>query len=141
MSVLMDMHQDHVARRMRLGMPTMPKARMAFVRRKRPAPPPVVVARPAVTTPDAVHAPFNFYRGFGPETIIQLMALKHHIKYHDILGTSRSREMMAIRRHTLALVISHCRPMSLSQLGRVFHKNHATIINLLGRRKDRRRPS
>jgi chromosomal replication initiation ATPase DnaA len=66
------------------------------------------------------------------------VALKHGLKYHDIIGTARRRDMMVARREAVLIITTHCRPMSLVQIGRLFHKNHATIINLLRKRKDRR---
>jgi hypothetical protein len=135
----MAMALDYAGVRERLGMPVvpMPRVRRELIQREKPEPEPVALA--SIVAPEAalpIYAPFNFYKRSAPEAVIHLVALKHGFKYHDIIGTGRSREMMLARREAVRLITTHCRPMSLVQIGRLFHKNHATIINLL-RRKPR----
>ena len=113
--------------RLRLGMPIMPKGRMRMDLIRAPKPEP----RRETIRVLPNYAPFNFYSRPSTETIIRLVGLKHGFKYHDILGTGRSYPLVAARREAARLVATHCRAMSLVQIGRIFHKNHATIINLL----------
>jgi hypothetical protein len=136
----MDVLMDYAGVRERLGMPKTPKPRVRWdLIKPRVDPPPQVVAPVVVPTaelPDLpYYAPFNFLKLPSPEAVIHLVALKHGLRYYDILGTSRARLIVAAKREAVWLVATHCRPMSLVQIGRLFHKNHATIINLLGRRK------
>lgn len=132
---------DYAGVRNRLGMPVtpLPRVRRELIQRQRPKPEPEVFAPIVLPESELPHyAPFNFYKRSNPEAVIHLVALKHGFKYHDIIGTGRSRDMMVARREAVLIITTHCRPMSLVQIGRLFHKNHATIINLLRRRKDRR---
>lgn len=129
---------DYAGVRSRLGMPVtpLPRVRRELIQRLRPKKPEPEVVAPIVMPKSEMphYAPFNFYKRSTPEAVIHLVALKHGFKYHDIIGTSRRRDMMAARREAVLLITTHCRPMSLVQLGRIFHKNHATIINLLRRK-------
>ena len=125
MSVAVVEARDYVGVRARLGMPV---ASRGHVRRDLL---PVTRLKPVAS----YYAPFNFYAPCSAEAIIRLVAAARGFKYHDIIGTSRTRAAVAARREAVMLVTTHCRPMTLHQLGRIFHKNHATILNLLGRRK------
>lgn len=132
---------DYAGVRERLGMPVTPppRVRLDLIGREKPKAEPAPEPSPALVEPPAPwFAPFNFYKLAGAEAVIHLVALKHGFKFHDVIGSARNRKVMIAKREAVHLVTTHCRPMSLVQLGRVFHKNHATIINLLGRRKSRR---
>ncbi len=137
---------DYAGVRARLGMPltTKAKVRLDLIGRQKPQPvpaaPTVVPAAPTVVSPELPnYAPFNFLGRPGPERIIRLVALKHGYRYYDILGSGRTKPLTAARREAVRLVKSHCREMSSVQIGRLFHRDHSSILNLLGR--SRRKPS
>lgn len=134
MSVLMEQHQ---ARRARLGFGAVPvRVNLEAIGRRRPvprvdAPPPPVAAPEPRVRPGA---PFNFLKRPSPEAIIHLVALRYRISYFDIVGRSREKGIVEARRLSVRLIESHCRQMSSMRLGRLFHRDHSSILNLLGRR-------
>lgn len=142
MSALAEQQQTYLDARARLGMPL---AKPSLIRRslllpKRPSPPPVQQpeSKPAPITPTAaprVGTPFNFMAFPSAANIIRFVALKHRIGYWDIIGRDSRRPIVAARREAVHLVRSHCR-LSTTQIGRLFHRDHTSIINLLrGKRK------
>lgn len=130
MSVLMEQHQDYVGARYRLGMPIAPTPRV-----RRDLIPPK--ARKIRVLPN--YAPFNFYSRPSHEMIIRIVALKHGLRYYDILGRVRTKAVAAARREAVCLVYSHCGPRSMHQMGRLFHRDHTSILNMLGRLKGKGR--
>lgn len=120
--------RDYEGVRARLGMPVTPPARV----RRALIPPPVKKIR---VLPN--YAPFNFYSKPGYEMIIRIVALKHGLKYHDILGRDRTKPFSDARREAVRLVYTHCGQRSMHQMGRLFHRDHTSILNLLGRLKGR----
>lgn len=133
MSVLMEQHQAGVDARSRLGMPMMSKPRMRMDLIRRPGRRRAVDEVPVNLIPN--FAPFNFYQPPSPYALIRYVAVKRGIKYHDIIGSSRIHPFVAARREAVTLVVEHCRPKTLHELGRIFHRDHSSILNLLGRRK------
>jgi hypothetical protein len=132
---------EYAAVRARLGMPVRARGRVRLdligrmsPKKAAPALPAVeIAALPAIPVlPN--YAPFNFIRPAGGEAIIRLVALKHGVSYREILGASRTKGIMAARREAVRLVKSHCRDASSVQIGRLFHKDHSSILNLLGRK-------
>lgn len=64
-------------------------------------------------------------------TIIREVALKHGIAVEALLGQSRNRSMVPIRDEAIAAVHHARQDLSLPQLGRVFHRDHTTILHSL----------
>jgi hypothetical protein len=134
MSVLMDMHQDHVARRLRLGMPVMSRRSVREAVAALPPPKP----RPA---PDLWGCPVNLYGLPSPRLIIKLVALKHGVSVATMLGPSRSRPMVAARYEAIGLIYTHCRAMSLLEMGRLFGgRDHTSILHALRKMRLAGRP-
>lgn len=130
MSVLMEQHLAHQAARARLGMAPPPKPRMA-VSRTRVARP--LLAAKAEVVVVAPFAPFNFYARPSAAAIIKLVALRHGVGYYDIIGRNNRREVTRARHQAVKLVVSHCPSLSSTQVGRIFHRDHSSILYILGR--------
>ncbi len=125
MSALMQQHSRYQAARERLW----------YVPAKRPViPPPVprepsaeVAAPPVVVLPN--WAPFNFLQSPGPRALVKLVALRHRISVDEILGTRRQVAICAARHEAVFLVYTHCQHMSLPEIGRIFSRDHTTILH------------
>jgi hypothetical protein len=83
------------------------------------------------------YAPFNFYSKPGPEMLVKLVAIKYELKFHDLIGRSRVKAIADARRQAVRLVYSHCFGMSTAKVGRLFHRDHTSILFLLGMLRSR----
>ena len=132
MSVLMDMHQDHVARRMRLGMPVMSRRSVRELIAALPPKP------PAEAEPESRGCPLNMLTAPTPRFIIKLVSVRRGIPVKEMTGRCKTPDYVAARDEALALIYTHCRAMSLPELGRLFGgRDHTTILHAL--RKMRKR--
>lgn len=142
MSELMMQHEANVASRLRLGMPVLMPSR---VRRElvlgrstaRPATAkPITLPTPIV--PQRIRpgkAPIDFITSSSAGWIIHFVAAKHAVGYYDIVGTSRNRKHTAARREAVRTIKTHCPHLSLPTIGRLFHRDHSTVIYLLGKHR------
>lgn len=80
-------------------------------------------------------APFNFLTTPSARNIIALVALKSGLRVDDITGPRRGRELVAARHHAIRLINSHCPHLSLPAIGRIFNRDHTSILFALGRTK------
>jgi hypothetical protein len=119
------MHAAHLARRARLW--------------KRPARPravaPLQLAQRDLQVVEvqgpAWGAPVNFFSSPNPKNILRLVSLKHGLPVAEIIGLSRKRHVVAARYEAIALIYTHCRQVSLPALGRIFTRDHTTILHAL----------
>lgn len=133
MSVLMDMHQDHVARRTRLGMPVMSRRSVREAIAALPPPKPVVETEPW-------GAPLNMLTAPTPRFIIKLVSVRRGIPVNEMTGRCKTPDYVAARDEALALIYTHCRAMSLPELGRLFGgRDHTTILHALRKMRKRGR--
>lgn len=87
-------------------------------------------------------APINLIGPASPRTIVKLVALKHGLTPGDLSGPNRSRPFVAARHEAIALVWTHCRAVSLPAVGRMFQRDHTTILHSLRKlRKLHARPA
>ncbi len=88
---------------------------------------------PRVQIPPPPHAiaPFNFLARPAPKAIIKLVSLKHGVSVDEIMGPSRSVHLVAARHLAIWLVHTHCRWLSTPEVGRIFGRDHTTVLNAL----------
>jgi hypothetical protein len=118
-----ELHDNYAGIRSRLmGVPrvVLPKA----VRRCGPA-------IPLPPAPEAWGAPINFYAPPNAKFILRLVALRHGINVEAISGRSRFRSIVAARHEAIGLVYTHCRRLSLPEIGRLFNRDHTTILHAI----------
>lgn len=112
----------HLARRARLGFVLVkPKAL--------PVPPRHVKPAAEVIVPFGVPVPL-----IGPPSwrvIITLAALKHGVTVNDVTGPYKSDRVVDARHEAIWLCRTHLNRVSTSVLGRLFHRDHTSIINSL----------
>lgn len=125
MSALMEQHQAHIARRERMGMPVLSRRSVRDTIASLPPPKP----RPA---PEVWGCPINLFATPSPRIIVKLVALRHGVSVATMLGPSRTVPMVAARNEAIGLVYTHCRAMSLPEMGRLFgDRDHTTILHAL----------
>lgn len=90
---------------------------------------PKVRVRPKVT----YGCPINLLAPAAAATIIRLVALRTGVSADDIIGPRRHRPIAAARKAAIKLVHSHCPHLSMPAIGRIFHRDHTTILFSLGR--------
>lgn len=64
-------------------------------------------------------------------TIIRLVSLRSGISVDDILGPRRNTAIVKARQQAMVLVYTHCQSLSLLAIGRVFNKDHTTVLHTL----------
>jgi hypothetical protein len=114
----MAMHAAHLARRERLWGAT---AEQVF--------PPLPVVEPP--NREAWGVPVNLLSVSSPHVILRLVALKHTVHFSDMTGPCRTRVVVAARHEAVGIVYTHCRQVSLPALGRLFKRDHTTILHAL----------
>jgi hypothetical protein len=62
--------------------------------------------------------------------LLKLVAMKHNLSPNDILGLDRRVVVVVARRQIADLLRTHMR-LSLPQIGRLLHRDHTSILNLL----------
>lgn len=72
--------------------------------------------------------------------IIMEVAIAHGVSYEDILGRSRARHLVAARHEAIYEVRKRRPHLSLPQIGRIFKRDHTSILHAL-RQMDRRQES
>jgi hypothetical protein len=120
--------RDYAGVRERLGMPVTPRPRMRLdlIRDAEPELP------PREDLLDCWGAPLNMYGSPSPKFIVKLIATKHEMTVAELLGPRRGRALVAARDEALGLVYTHCRALSLHQLGELFGgRDHTTILHAL----------
>ncbi|OBQ68939.1 hypothetical protein EFV37_29315 [Mesorhizobium loti] len=68
------------------------------------------------------------------QTIIADIARKHGLKFADIIGKSRRRNVIEARFDAVAAVKTARPSMSLNQLGRLFRRDHTSALAALRKR-------
>lgn len=122
MTILMEQHQRWAEAHDRLWPKYVPEAL--------PQRPPNIW--PLAAAPATFGAPFNFYLCPSYRSIVKLMALKHNLTVDDLLGPRRTQAIVNVRHETIGTIFEHC-GLSLTQIGRLFHRDHTTIIHSLAR--------
>jgi hypothetical protein len=131
--VLMEQHERWKGARSRLGI-------SAPRRPHRAIPPP---GSSDIATPDQIAAPaveppvINLLTPPSWLTITCLVARKHGVTLADIVGERRSRKIVAARWEALYLVSTHMRSLSLVVLGRLFKRDHTTILYAVNKYRER----
>jgi chromosomal replication initiation ATPase DnaA len=88
-----------------------------------------------VVSPSGYGAPINLLVPGAAMTIVRLVALRRDVSPDDIIGPRRDRHLVAARYEAIRLVKDHCPHLSYPGIGRVFHRDHTSILNALGRVK------
>jgi hypothetical protein len=69
--------------------------------------------------------------GITGREIIERIARKAEMTYDDIIGPSRGRRLVAVRHRAMIEVYIRKPALSLVQIGRLFKRDHTTIIHAL----------
>jgi len=99
-------------------------AHYAEVRARLMNPPPRIASTTAPITPSPVYgyAPITLTGSPSWEKIVELVALRFSFTPHELLGSSQFREITAARHYAMYLVYTHCQPLSLEGLGKLFNR-------------------
>lgn len=142
MTVLMEMHREHTSARARLGVPAMSRPRMRrdliariparFMQVEATAiePVPVVPVVRIVAEP-GYGAPINLLDRPSPRTIIKLVSLRYNVSVDALCGRNREKGLVKVRHLAMVLVYDHCKTLSLPTIGRLFDRDHTTVIHAL----------
>lgn len=76
--------------------------------------------------------------GSSAKRIIQMVALAHGVRVSDILGRRRDKLVYAARQDAVKAVAEARPDLSLPQIGRIFDRDHTTILNSLRKSGARR---
>ncbi len=68
-------------------------------------------------------------RRIPTKEIIAAVAQAHKVEVDDILGHGRSRFLICARHHAITQCIELRPDLSLSHIGRIFNRDHSTIIH------------
>lgn len=104
------------------------RARLWGGRPPKPIPP---VARVTVEPLASWGAPINMLDLPSPRFLIRFAALRSGVRYGDVIGSTRAKEVVAARHEAIGLIWTHCRQMSLPSVGRLFDRDHTTILHAL----------
>jgi len=63
--------------------------------------------------------------------VIEAVCAKHEVTYHDVMGRSRFAEIVAARHEAIVAVAEAFPWMSLPKLGRVFSRDHTSILHAM----------
>ena len=118
---LMAQHSNWLAARSRLWAGAPPKTAPVPDRADEPVPEPVV----------PWGAPINLLDLPSPRFIIRLVALRRGVRTIEMKGPARTREVVAARDEAIGLIWTHCRQLSLPTVGRLFDRDHTTILHTL----------
>lgn len=88
--------------------------------------------RPLFTAPIIEVAPVPLIGSPSWKVIVTLVALRHGVTFEEIIGRDRNKHITAARRDAIHLVHTHTR-FSLNALGRLFGRDHTSIMYALGR--------
>lgn len=132
MSVLMEQHERWAAARERLWKPTRRDIRSIIAA----LPEPVEEAEP-----EPWGCPLNMLAKPSPRFLIKLVAVRRGIEPKEMLGRMKTVPFVAARDEAVALIYTHCRKMSLPELGRLFGgRDHTTILHSLRKMRKRGAP-
>lgn len=67
---------------------------------------------------------------FSIESVISNIAMKHKLKKQDLVGPSRKREIFEARKEAIKNIRENFN-LSLKEIGRIFNRDHTSIINAL----------
>lgn len=111
-------------------------ARYAEARQRLTRPRPKPVTTVDDPPPATVNSPYgsmvNLCAGPSWKVIVGLVALQYSVSVNDILGQDRRPDVIKARQKSVALCHSHCN-LSLPALGRLFHRDHSTILHSVRR--------
>lgn len=77
----------------------------------------------------------------GIKGIIAQVAMDHGVPYEDIIGVCRTKRIVAARHAAIVEVATRRPSLSLNQMGRVFKRDHTTIVHVLQKYQIRPRQS
>jgi hypothetical protein len=120
MSLVMDMHREHLARRARLGFGSGPRQRLTRQE--------IAQLPPARTVFEKWGAPITLIGPPSSKTILRLVSLKHGVNTSDLMGPLKTVALVKARDHAIALIYTHCRYLSLPTIGRMLGGRHHTSI-------------
>lgn len=69
------------------------------------------------------------------EAIVREVAERHGVSYRDIVGHSRIRHIVCARYAAIRAVYAACPEMSSPRIGRLFNRDHTSILYAVGRTK------
>lgn len=67
-----------------------------------------------------------------PEEIINVVCNYYKLNRKDLLGKSRRKEIV-VARHMAIIVIRSYLQLSTTEIGKIFNRDHSTIVNVLGK--------
>lgn len=86
------------------------------------------------TSPDlmpGLPAPFNMLLPPSKKALISLVALKHGFTPQELMARSRRADLVRARQEAMRLIYSHCQPVSTPQIGRLFGRDHSTVLHAI----------
>jgi chromosomal replication initiation ATPase DnaA len=93
---------------------------------------PELTVAPVIVSPEPPWGcPVPLIGSPSPKTVLKLVALKHRLSLDDLLGPRRQKCVVAARHEAVGLVYTHCRYISLPAIGRIFNRDHTTILHTL----------
>jgi hypothetical protein len=123
MSELMQQHERWSAARERLWKPVRRDLRKLL------AGPPILLT---VAEDEPWGCPLNMLSPPSPRFLIKLVALRREVSARAMIDRVKTVPMVAARDEAIALIYTHCRRMSLPELGRLFGgRDHTTILHSL----------
>lgn len=133
MSALMQQHERWQQARQRLWTNaaepnSVPRSRTVIVARRKPAPP-----------EPPMGAPLNMLKPPSWQFLVRLAVARspHEVTIEEVLSNSRVRHVCEVRNEAIALVYSHL-PVSVTRIGDMFGRDHATIVVSLSKLKPKR---
>lgn len=106
-------------------------------------PAPLVEAAPEPAMPEPIRlapgAVLGDLRNWGPRRkpalrIIAQVAACHGFTVEDILGPSRKAPIIIARQDAMIEVFLHRLDLTLPMIGRIFHRDHSTVVHAVKRR-------
>lgn len=81
--------------------------------------------------PDGVWlpAPIDLISYPSWRVLVKFAALKTRVRVDDVLSRNRRKNIVATRYHAMWLVMTHCQRVSLPKIGRLFDRDHTTVIH------------
>lgn len=76
--------------------------------------------------------PVNLICPPNARIIVKLVSLRSGAKVDDIVGPRRDKAIVPVRQQAIRLIHSHCSHLSLPAIGRIFNRDHTTILYQLG---------
>lgn len=123
--------EEAKARRARMGAPVTPKPAIVSIREIASQPASAKPKRlrndvkPVITRADLT----PHFTGSRSHAIIDELCVEYQVYREDLLGKARPGYLVRARQHAYYRVYAECRHLSLSQIGKLFDRDHSTCLH------------